>query len=69
MWVVQGTRVNVPETLAELQALHLKFRDSHRYLLKVLTAKTLKIDGHSELHYLIMRINYNGYYTKDDQIS
>lgn len=63
---LQGTRVKVPETLAELQALHISFRDRHRYLLKVLTAKTLKISGHSELHYLVMRINYNGFYAKGD---
>ena len=52
----------------ELQQLHINFRDRHRYLLKVLTAKTLKISGQSELHYLVMHINFNSFYAKADEV-
>lgn len=59
----------MPAVLAELQALHVRFRDRHRYLMKVLTAKTLKIGGDSELHHLVMRMNYNGFYAKADEFA
>ena len=65
---MQGTRISVAEVQSELAALHAQFRDRHRYLLKVLTAKTLKISGQSELHYLVMHINFNDFYAKSDQL-
>lgn len=52
----------------ELQQLHISFRDRHRYLLKVLTAKTLKISGQSELHDLVMQINFNSFYAKAENM-
>ncbi|KAL0048039.1 hypothetical protein WJX82_006302 [Trebouxia sp. C0006] len=61
-----GTKVLVADARAELEALHAKFKDRHRYLLKVLTAKTLKISWQSELHYLVMRINFNDFHGKSD---
>ncbi|KAL0024075.1 hypothetical protein WJX79_003630 [Trebouxia sp. C0005] len=64
-----GTKVSVADARAELEALHAKFRDRHRYLLKVLTAKTLKISWQSELHYLVMRINFNDFHGKSDDLS
>eukprot|EP00891_Asterochloris_glomerata_P001218 jgi/Astpho2/1218/Aster-x0468 len=42
--------------------LHQAFRDRHRYLMKVLTAKTLKISGQSELHNLVTVLNFNDFY-------
>jgi len=63
---IQGTKVLVADARAELEALHAKFKDRHRYLLKVLTAKTLKISWQSELHYLVMRINFNDFHGKSD---
>ena len=42
--------------------LHQAFRDRHRYLMKVLTAKTLKISGQSELHNLVTVLNFNEFY-------
>lgn len=63
---VQGTKVSVADVRTELEALHAKFKDRHRYLLKVLTAKTLKISWQSELHYLVMRINFNDFHGKAD---
>lgn len=68
LWRLQGTKVSVADVRAELETLHANFRDRHRYLLKVLTAKTLKISGQSELHYLVMRINFNDFYTKSDEL-
>ncbi len=65
---VQGTKVSVADARAELEALHAKFKDRHRYLLKVLTAKTLKISWQSELHCLVMRINFNDFHSKSDDL-
>jgi len=65
---MQGTKVSVAGVRAELEALHAKFKDRHRYLLKVLTAKTLKISWQSELHYLVMRINFNDFHGKSDDL-
>ena len=65
---VQGTRTLVPDVQRELKQLHSSFRDRHRYLLKVLTAKTLKISGQSELHYLVMQINFNDFHAKADEM-
>ncbi len=65
---MQGTKVSVADVKTELQALHASFKDRHRYLLKVLTAKTLKISGQSELHFLVMRINFNDFYAKSDEL-
>ncbi|KAL0024129.1 hypothetical protein WJX77_000413 [Trebouxia sp. C0004] len=61
-----GTKVSVADVRAELEALDAKFKDRHRYLLKVLTAKTLKISWQSELHYLVMRVNFNDFHGKSD---
>ena len=60
--------VSVADIHRELEQLHISFRDRHRYLLKVLTAKTLKISGQSELHYLVMQINFNSFYAKADDM-
>ena len=65
---LQGTKVSVTGLQNELQQLHINFTDRHRYLLKVLTAKTLKISGQSELHYLVMQINFNDFYAKSDNM-
>ena len=65
---MQGTQISVTEIHEELEQLHVNFRDRHRYLLKVLTAKTLKISGQSELHYLVMQINFNSFYAKTDEM-
>ena len=65
---MQGTKVSVADVKAELAALHARFKDRHRYLLKVLTARTLKISGQSELHYLVMRITFNDFYAKTDDL-
>lgn len=65
---VQGTKVSQAEVPRQLEQLHINFRDRHRYLLKVLTARTLKISGQSELHYLVMHINFNSFYAKPDDL-
>lgn len=65
---MQGTKISLAEIYQELKQLHNNFRDRHRYLLKVLTAKTLKISGQSELHYLAMQINFNSFYAKTDEM-
>lgn len=52
----------------ELRELDTNFRDRHRFLLKVLTAKTLKISGTSELHNLVMRLDFNNFYQTNDEI-
>jgi Gamma tubulin complex component C-terminal len=46
----------------KLDLLTADFRERHRYLLRVLTARTLKIGGYSALHHLVMRLNFNGFY-------
>eukprot|EP00884_Botryococcus_braunii_P006928 jgi/Botrbrau1/16236/Bobra.0066s0022.1 len=46
----------------KLEQLTADFRERHRYLLRVLTARTLKIGGYSALHHLVMRLNFNGFY-------
>ncbi|KAK9804286.1 hypothetical protein WJX72_004797 [[Myrmecia] bisecta] len=59
----QGAAASATRVLqGELAELQTAFRDRHRYLLKVLTAKTLKIGGYSELHHLVMRLNFNSFY-------
>ncbi|KAL3159096.1 hypothetical protein ABBQ32_011094 [Trebouxia sp. C0010 RCD-2024] len=63
-----GTKVSQAEVQRQLEQLHINFRDRHRYLLKVLTARTLKIGGQSELHYLVMHINFNSFYAKADDM-
>lgn len=65
---LQGTKAAAADVQRELQQLHSSFKDRHRYLLKVLTAKTLKISGQSELHYLVMQINFNDFYAKADEM-
>lgn len=47
--------------LAKLQA---DFMDRHRYLLKSLTAKTLKIGDDSGLQYLVMLLDFNCFYQR-----
>ncbi len=49
---------------AKLGGLQADFADRHRYLLKFLSAKSLKIGGKSGLHNLLMRLDFNGYYTR-----
>ena len=50
------------EALQKLTALQAEFADRHRYLLKSLNAKSLKIDDKSGLQYLVMRLTFNRYY-------
>lgn len=33
-----------------------------------MTTRTLKISGSSELHLLVMRLNYNGFYPEGDKL-
>ena len=47
---MQGLADSVRGVMQQEQVqLHQAFRDRHRYLMKVLTAKTLKISGHFAL--------------------
>jgi len=45
-----------------------EFRRLHRYLLKFLGNKTLKIGGEPELENLIMRIDFNNYYSMNEAL-
>jgi hypothetical protein len=49
---------------AKLGRLLTDFSDRHRYLLKFLSAKSLKIGDKSGLHHLLMRLNFNGFYSR-----
>ena len=60
---MQGLADSVRGVMQQEQVhLHHAFRDRHRYLMKVLTAKTLKISGQSELHNLVTVLNFNDFY-------
>lgn len=39
------------------------FRSSHDYLLRVMSAKSLKVEGTAGMEFLLMRLSYNGYYS------
>lgn len=47
---------------AELRRLQDAFNDRHRYLLKLLTAKTLKISTQADLKFFTMSLNFNRIY-------
>ena len=49
---------------AKLAGLQADFSDRHRYLLKFLSAKSLKIGDKSGLHHLLMRLDFNGFSSK-----
>ncbi len=51
---------------AELQRLQDSFSDRHRYLLKLLTAKTLKISTQADLKFFTMSLNFNKVYKEAD---
>ncbi|KAK9819014.1 hypothetical protein WJX74_004303 [Apatococcus lobatus] len=51
-----------PTDMAELQRLQGTFNDRHRYLLKLLTAKTLKISTQADLNFFTMSLNFNHIY-------
>ena len=51
-----------PDDAAELQRLQDAFNDRHRYLLKLLTAKTLKISTQADLKFFTMSLNFNHVY-------
>lgn len=62
-YAMQGLADSVRGVMQQEQVqLHQAFRDRHRYLMKVLTAKTLKISGQSELHNLVTVLNFNDFY-------
>ena len=49
---------------AKLAGLQADFSDRHRYLLKFLSAKSLKIGDKSGLHHLLLRLDFNGFYSR-----
>ena len=54
--------VTAEDGLKALAKLNADFADRHRYLLKSLTAKSLKIGDQSGLPQLVMLLNFNGHY-------
>lgn len=53
------------ELLRQMAALGTSFRNNHRYLMRVLNVKTVKIGGYYGLEHLAMRLNYNTWYSLD----
>lgn len=51
-----------PDDAADLRRLQAAFNDRHRYLLKLLTAKTLKISTQADLKFFTMSLNFNHVY-------
>lgn len=47
---------------ADVQRLQDAFNDRHRYLLKLLMAKTLKISTQADLKFFTMSLNFNRVY-------
>ena len=50
------------ELVTSLTKLEAEFNDRHRYLLRLLTAKSLKIGDKSGIQYLVTLLNFNGFY-------
>ena len=50
------------DALAELDRMQITFEDSHQYLLKLLTTKSLKIGDKSGIQCLVTMLNFNKFY-------
>jgi hypothetical protein len=53
------------EAMRQMSALGVSFRNNHRYLMRVLQVKTVRIGGYYGLEHLAMRLNYNSWYSTD----
>ena len=50
------------DAFAELERMQIAFEDSHQYLLKLLTTKSLKIGDKSGIQCLVTMLNFNRFY-------
>lgn len=50
------------DALVELERMQIAFEDSHQYLLKLLTTKSLKIGDKSGIQSLVTMLNFNRFY-------
>ena len=53
----------MPEVNRKLQELKVDFKDRHRYLLRALTTKSLKIGAKSGLQDLVVLLNFNNFFS------